>query len=83
MLPLLTTVIATIAAFLPFLLLGDRPGYELIRPMAVVLVGGLVTAAALVLFAVPTLYQRVAPSLFGEAEPELMTDTPVFEPTTA
>jgi len=83
LLPLLTTVVATIAAFLPFLLLGDRPGYELIRPMAVVVVGGLVTATALVLFAVPTLYQRVAPSSYGESESELMTDTPIFEPTTA
>ena len=46
LLPLLTTVIATIAAFVPFLVLGDRPGYELIRPMAIVLVGGLVTATA-------------------------------------
>jgi Cu/Ag efflux pump CusA len=83
LLPLLTTVVATIAAFLPFLLLGDRPGYELIRPMAVVLIGGLLTATALILFAVPTLYQRVAPSSSGETEPELMSDTPIFEPTTA
>jgi Cu/Ag efflux pump CusA len=81
--PLLTTVIATIAAFLPFLVLGDRPGYELIRPMAIVLVGGLLTATALVLFAVPTMYQRVASRPTGEAEPELVIDTPVFEPTTA
>ena len=83
LLPLLTTVIATIAAFVPFLVLGDRPGYELIRPMAIVLVGGLITATALVLFAVPTLYQRVASRPTGEAEPGLVTDTPVFEPTTA
>ncbi len=83
LLPLLTTVVATTAAFAPFLLLGDRPGYELIRPMAIVLIGGLITASALVLFAVPTMYQRVASRPTGEAEPELVIDTPAFEPTTA
>jgi Cu/Ag efflux pump CusA len=83
LLPLLTTVVATIAAFAPFLVLGDRPGYELIRPMAIVLVGGLITGTALVLFAVPTMYQRVASHPTGEAEPELVIDTPAFEPTTA
>lgn len=83
LLPLLTTVVATMAAFAPFLVLGDRPGYELIRPMAIVLVGGLITATALVLFAVPTMYQRVASRPTGEAEPELVMDTPAFEPTTA
>jgi Cu/Ag efflux pump CusA len=83
MLPLLTTVVATIAAFVPFLVLGDRPGFELIRPMAIVLVGGLVTATALILFAVPAMYQRVASHPSGEAEPEIVTETPAFEPATA
>jgi Cu/Ag efflux pump CusA len=80
--PLLATVGATMAAFVPFVLLGDRPGYEVIRPMAIVILGGLVTATLLVLFLIPTLYSRVASSPQGEAAPQPTTE-PVLEPTTA
>jgi Cu/Ag efflux pump CusA len=66
----------------PFVVLGDRPGYEVIRPMAVVILGGLVTATLLVLFLVPTLYSRVASSPQGEAAPQPTTE-PALEPTTA
>jgi Cu/Ag efflux pump CusA len=80
--PLLATVGATMAAFVPFVVLGDRPGYEVIRPMAIVILGGLVTATLLVLFLVPTLYSRVASSPQGEAAPQPTTE-PALEPTTA
>jgi Cu/Ag efflux pump CusA len=68
--PLLATVAATMAAFVPFILLGDRPGFEIVRPMAVVILGGLVTASLLVLFLVPPLYSRLAPSLEGDPAPQ-------------
>jgi Cu/Ag efflux pump CusA len=80
--PLLATVAATMAAFVPFVLLGDRPGYEVIRPMAIVILGGLVTATILVLFLIPTLYSRVASSPEGEAVPQPTTE-PALEPTAA
>jgi Cu/Ag efflux pump CusA len=80
--PLLATVGATMIAFVPFVILGDRPGYEVIRPMAIVILGGLVTATLLVLFLVPTLYQRVASSPQGDVAPQLTTE-PALEPTTA
>ena len=80
--PLLATVAATMIAFVPFVILGDRPGYEVIRPMAIVILGGLVTATLLVLFLVPTLYQRVASSPQGDVAPQLTTE-PALEPTTA
>jgi Cu/Ag efflux pump CusA len=80
--PLLATVAATMAAFVPFVVLGDRPGYEVIRPMAIVILGGLVTATILVLFLIPTLYSRVASSRQGEAVPQPTTE-PALEPTTA
>jgi AcrB/AcrD/AcrF family len=35
---------------------GDRPGQEIEFPMAVVILGGLLTSTALNLFVVPTLY---------------------------
>jgi Cu/Ag efflux pump CusA len=80
--PLLATVGATMIAFVPFVILGDRPGYEVIRPMAIVILGGLVTATLLVLFLVPTLYQRVVSSPQGDTAPQLTTE-PALGPTTA
>jgi CzcA family heavy metal efflux pump len=60
--PILMTAAATGIAILPFAVLGDRPGFELVHPMAVVILGGLVTATLLSLFVVPVLYLR-----FGSA----------------
>jgi Cu/Ag efflux pump CusA len=54
--PILTTALATAVALLPFVVLGDRPGYELVQPMAVVILGGLVTSTLMVLFVLPVLY---------------------------
>jgi Cu/Ag efflux pump CusA len=84
--PLLATIAATMAAFVPFVILGDRPGFEVIRPMAIVILGGLVTATILVLFLIPTLYSRVASSPEGEAVPQPSTEPalePALEPTVA
>jgi Cu/Ag efflux pump CusA len=65
--PIVTTALATAAAVLPFVFLGDRPGYEIVRSMAIVVLGGLVTTTLLTLFVLPTLYLR-----FGPSEPEAM-----------
>jgi Cu/Ag efflux pump CusA len=62
--PVVLTVSATAAAVLPFVLLGDRPGYEVVRSMAIVVLGGLVSTTLLTLFALPALYLR-----FGRSEP--------------
>ena len=42
----------------PLLVYGDIPGHEIEHPLAVVIVGGLVTSAFVNLFAVPVLYLR-------------------------
>ena len=54
--PILTTAFATGLALLPFLFLGNRAGLEIVHPMAVVILGGLVTSTLLSLFVVPALY---------------------------
>jgi Cu/Ag efflux pump CusA len=54
--PILTTAITTILALLPFLLLGNIAGHEVVRPLAVVMIGGLVTATLYNLLVVPALY---------------------------
>jgi len=58
--PILMTASATGLALLPLVLLGDRPGAEIEHPMAVVILGGLVTSTLLNLFVVPALYLRFA-----------------------
>jgi CzcA family heavy metal efflux pump len=54
--PILTTTLAVGLAFVPALILGDIPGLEIVRPLAIVVLGCLVTLALLNLFVVPTLY---------------------------
>jgi Cu/Ag efflux pump CusA len=52
------TTLATGLAFLPFVLFGNIAGHEIIRPIAIVVIGGLVTSTWLTLFAMPALYLR-------------------------
>jgi Cu/Ag efflux pump CusA len=54
--PILMTALATGLAFLPLVVAGDIPGLEILHPMAVVVVGGLVTSTLLNLFVVPVLF---------------------------
>jgi Cu/Ag efflux pump CusA len=71
--PVLIAAAATAAAVLPFVFLGNRPGFEIVRPMAVVVVGGLVTTSLLTLLVLPALYSRLAPGARARAaEDELL-----------
>ncbi len=56
--PILMTTLATGLALVPLIVLGDRPGHEIEHPLAVVVVGGLVTSTLLNLFVLPSLYLR-------------------------
>ena len=56
--PILMTAIVTALALVPILLFGDIPGLEMIYPMAVVILGGLVTSTVVNLFVMPALYLR-------------------------
>ena len=56
--PILMTSLATGLALVPLVLNGDRPGHEIEYPMAVVILGGLLTSMLLTLFVVPSLYLR-------------------------
>lgn len=53
---ILMTALATALALAPALFLGDVPGLEIVRPMAVVILGGLVTCTLLDLFVLPAFY---------------------------
>ena len=54
--PILKSALATAAAVAPMVALGDVAGLELIHPMAIVFLGGLVTSTLANLFVLPALY---------------------------
>src|SRR6478672_6824272 len=60
--PILMTSLATALAVVPLVVLGDRPGHEIEYPLAVVILGGLLTSTLLNLFVVPSLYLRFGQS---------------------
>jgi CzcA family heavy metal efflux pump len=56
--PILMTALATGLALVPIVVGGSRSGQEVEHPMAVVILGGLVTSTVLNLFLLPALYHR-------------------------
>jgi Cu/Ag efflux pump CusA len=56
--PIMMTALATGLAVIPLVVAGSLPGHEIEHPMAVVIVGGLVTSTFRNLFIVPALYLR-------------------------
>jgi CzcA family heavy metal efflux pump len=56
--PIMMTALATALALVPLVVAGTIPGHEIEHPMAVVILGGLVTSTLVNLFIVPPLYLR-------------------------
>ena len=56
--PITMTALTTGLALVPLILSGDIPGQEIEYPMAIVILGGLVTSTLLNLLVVPSLYLR-------------------------
>jgi CzcA family heavy metal efflux pump len=56
--PILMTALATGVALLPLALAGHTPGHEILQPMAIVILGGLVTSSMVSLVVLPVLYLR-------------------------
>ena len=56
--PILMTALATGLALVPLVVAGSIPGHEIEHPMAIVILGGLLTATLLNLFVLPSLYLR-------------------------
>jgi CzcA family heavy metal efflux pump len=54
--PILMTALATGLALLPLVVNGEQPGQEIEHPLAVVILGGLITSTLLNLFLLPPLY---------------------------
>lgn len=70
--PVLTTAVVTALAMAPFVVLGGLPGIEILRPMAIVVLGGLATSTLFALFLVPAVYFRSGPSPEPDAATQLV-----------
>ena len=66
--PILMTASATAVALVPLAAAGSIPGHEIEHPMAIVVLGGLVTATLLNLFVLPVLYLRFGRTRVGPPE---------------
>jgi Cu/Ag efflux pump CusA len=76
--PILMTSLATGLALVPLVVFGQRPGQEIEHPLAVVILGGLVTSTLLNLFVTPSLYLR-----FGKARAKAASTTSEAPASTA
>ncbi|MBR2135506.1 MAG: efflux RND transporter permease subunit [Bacteroidales bacterium] len=55
--PILMTALTSAFALIPLIINSDKPGNEIQSPMAVVVLGGLITSTLLNIFVMPILYQ--------------------------
>ena len=60
--PIMMTALTTGLALVPLVIAGSIPGHEIEHPMAIVILGGLVTSTLLNLLVVPSLYLRFGKS---------------------
>jgi Cu/Ag efflux pump CusA len=81
--PVVTTAAALALLALLFVILGPRPGLEVVHPMAVVLLGGLVTTTFFSLFLLPALCLRFggAAAAGAPADEELADRRDAVPPT--
>jgi len=57
--PILMTALASALALIPLALGGDKPGNEIQSPMAIVILGGLITSTLLNLMVIPAVYYLI------------------------
>lgn len=61
--PIMMTALTTGLALVPLVIAGNIPGHEIEHPMAIVILGGLVTSTLINLFVMPLLYLRFGQGL--------------------
>jgi len=66
--PILMTATTTGLALVPLAIAGQIPGNEIEHPMALVILGGLVTSTLLNLLVIPSLYLRFG----GTSQPKMV-----------
>ena len=78
--PILMTALAAGLGLLPLAIGGNQPGYEIEYPMAIVILGGLMSSTLLNLLVVPLVYARFGYVAKEEGEDE---SGKTIEPTSA
>ena len=68
--PILMTALVTALALVPLVITGSRPGQEIEHPLAIVILGGLVSSTLLNLLFMPALYLRHGRGTGGSLESE-------------
>jgi Cu/Ag efflux pump CusA len=58
--PIIMTALTTALSLVPMVLAADHPGNEIQAPMAVVVLGGLITSTLLNIFVIPIVYEWYA-----------------------
>lgn len=58
--PILMTALTSALALIPLVIAGDKPGNEIQSPMAIVVLGGLLTSTLLNIYLMPIIYQFYA-----------------------
>jgi len=77
--PIVATAVASCLALLPFALSGSVAGQEITHPMAITIIGGLITSTLLVLFVLPNLYLRYGSTPATEPAPAAVVVVPEIE----
>jgi Cu/Ag efflux pump CusA len=75
--PMVLTALTTGIALLPLMLFGGVPGLEVVRPLAAVILGGLLTSTLVGVLLVPFLYLRFAPRTQPEEAAAELSLSPV------
>jgi CzcA family heavy metal efflux pump len=57
--PILMTALTAALALIPLAMAGDKPGNEIQSPMAIVILGGLLSSTLLNAFVIPLVYERI------------------------
>ncbi len=66
--PILMTTLTTALALMPIVIGGNRPGQEIEHPMALVILGGLITSALLNLFVMPIIFVKYEKKVFTSVQ---------------
>ena len=59
LLPIIMTALTSALALVPIAVRGGEPGNEIQSPLAIVILGGLISSTLLNIFIVPVLYKRI------------------------
>jgi Cu/Ag efflux pump CusA len=68
--PVIMTALTTALALLPLAFGMDEPGKEIEAPMAIVILGGLLTSTALNMIVIPALFYRFGMRTVRDTQPE-------------